>query len=271
MRPVPNSLHDEVASRLREQIFAGTLPPGSFLDEAALCERLEISRTQLREALKVLVAEGLLLKRPGRARGYALPGGEGAPSEPPVQAVTKAEPLPPIGLRVVERLLGFNLLAWEPNVESDIAEYRLLRLREGAAKPEGVSTVPHPSLDARDTEVGAGETVTYTLVAFDSDGLESAPGDPVTVRSEGYDLSADVQPDGVHLAWNPRTEEGYRGARIFRRGRLGQRELPPVTGSDFVDTDVKPGRSYRYTVTLLRAGGNSAPRSAPIEVRIPPE
>ena len=60
MRPVPNSLHDEVASRLREQIFAGTLPPGSFLDEAALCERLEISRTPLREALKVLAAEGLV-------------------------------------------------------------------------------------------------------------------------------------------------------------------------------------------------------------------
>lgn len=66
MRPVPNSLHDEVASRLREQIFAGALPPGSFLDEAALCERLAISRTPLREALKVLVAEGLLRHEPRR-------------------------------------------------------------------------------------------------------------------------------------------------------------------------------------------------------------
>ena len=66
MRPVPNSLHDEVASRLREQIFGGALPPGSFLDEAALCERLEISRTPLREALKVLVAEGLLRHEPRR-------------------------------------------------------------------------------------------------------------------------------------------------------------------------------------------------------------
>ena len=66
MRPVPNSLHDEAASRLREQIFAGALPPGSFLDEAALCERLAISRTPLREALKVLVAEGLLRHEPRR-------------------------------------------------------------------------------------------------------------------------------------------------------------------------------------------------------------
>ena len=66
MRPVSNSLHDEVASRLREQIFAGALPPGGFLDEATLCERLEISRTPLREALKVLVAEGLLRHAPRR-------------------------------------------------------------------------------------------------------------------------------------------------------------------------------------------------------------
>ena len=66
MRPVPNSLHDEAASRLREQIFAGALPPGSFLDEAALCERLAISRTPLREALKVLTAEGLLRHEPRR-------------------------------------------------------------------------------------------------------------------------------------------------------------------------------------------------------------
>ena len=66
MRPVSNSLHDEVASRLREQIFAGALPPGGFLDEATLCERLEISRTPLREALKVLVAEGLLRHEPRR-------------------------------------------------------------------------------------------------------------------------------------------------------------------------------------------------------------
>jgi fibronectin type 3 domain-containing protein len=198
-------------------------------------------------------------------------GGEGPPSPKPEKAFTKPEPLPPIGLQVVERRLGSNRLAWSPNVEPDIAQYRLLRLREGAGKPESVTTVPHASLEARDTEVGAGETVTYSLVAFDDDGLESAPGESVTVRSEGYDLRADAQPDGVHLAWNPRTEEGYRGARILRRGRLIRREFPVVTGSDFVDTDVKPGGSYRYSVTLFMAGGSPAPRSEPVEVKVPPE
>ena len=66
MRLVPNSLHHEVASTLREHIFAGTLAPGSFLDEVALCERLSISRTPLREALKVLTSEGLLRHEPRR-------------------------------------------------------------------------------------------------------------------------------------------------------------------------------------------------------------
>ncbi|RQO48794.1 GntR family transcriptional regulator [Variovorax sp. KBW07] len=66
MRLVPNSLHDEVAATLREHIFDGTLAPGSFVDEVALCERLSISRTPLREALKVLTAEGLLRHEPRR-------------------------------------------------------------------------------------------------------------------------------------------------------------------------------------------------------------
>jgi DNA-binding GntR family transcriptional regulator len=66
MRLVLNSLHDEVATKLRERIFAGELAPGSFVDEPALCAELSISRTPLREALKVLTAEGLLRHEPRR-------------------------------------------------------------------------------------------------------------------------------------------------------------------------------------------------------------
>jgi DNA-binding GntR family transcriptional regulator len=66
MRLVQNSLHHEVANTLREQIFSGHLMPGTFLDEVALSESLKISRTPLREALKVLTAEGLLRHEPRR-------------------------------------------------------------------------------------------------------------------------------------------------------------------------------------------------------------
>lgn len=66
MRVVLSSLHNEVAAQLRERIFAGLLAPGSFVDELALCNELAISRTPLREALKVLTAEGLLTHQPRR-------------------------------------------------------------------------------------------------------------------------------------------------------------------------------------------------------------
>ncbi|MEO7391122.1 MAG: GntR family transcriptional regulator [Ramlibacter sp.] len=66
MRLVHNSLHHEVAAQLRDRIFAGELMPGTFLDEARLAEQLSISRTPLREALKVLTAEGLVRHEPRR-------------------------------------------------------------------------------------------------------------------------------------------------------------------------------------------------------------
>ncbi|MBC5783080.1 GntR family transcriptional regulator [Ramlibacter sp. USB13] len=66
MRLVPNSLHDEVAAQLRERIFAGELTPGTFLDELKLAEQMKISRTPLREALKVLTHEGLVRHEPRR-------------------------------------------------------------------------------------------------------------------------------------------------------------------------------------------------------------
>ncbi|HEY8048804.1 MAG TPA: GntR family transcriptional regulator [Ramlibacter sp.] len=66
MRIVHNSLHDEVASQLRERIFSGELMPGTFLDEAHLAAQMRISRTPLREALKVLTAEGLVRHEPRR-------------------------------------------------------------------------------------------------------------------------------------------------------------------------------------------------------------
>lgn len=61
--PIPlrgTSLHDGVAARLRSMIFERQLAPGEFVDEKALASAWQISRTPLREALKVLAAEGLV-------------------------------------------------------------------------------------------------------------------------------------------------------------------------------------------------------------------
>jgi DNA-binding GntR family transcriptional regulator len=56
----PRALYQDVAERLRQQIFARELEPGSWIDEMKLAEEYGISRTPLREALKVLAAEGLV-------------------------------------------------------------------------------------------------------------------------------------------------------------------------------------------------------------------
>jgi DNA-binding GntR family transcriptional regulator len=54
------ALYQDVAERLREQIFSRRLEPGSWIDEMKLATEYGISRTPLREALKVLAAEGLV-------------------------------------------------------------------------------------------------------------------------------------------------------------------------------------------------------------------
>ncbi len=60
----PASMHEEVATRLRNMVFERQLAPGQWIDELALANDWQISRTPLREALKVLAAEGLVTSVP---------------------------------------------------------------------------------------------------------------------------------------------------------------------------------------------------------------
>ncbi len=60
LRLAPRALYQEVAERLREAIFARRLEPGTWIDEQKLAAEYGISRTPLREALKVLAVEGLV-------------------------------------------------------------------------------------------------------------------------------------------------------------------------------------------------------------------
>ncbi len=64
-------LHDTVVEHLRSFITEGVLAPGKKLNERELCETLGISRTPLREALKVLAVEGLIEINPHRGASVA--------------------------------------------------------------------------------------------------------------------------------------------------------------------------------------------------------
>lgn len=60
------ALYAQVAERLRARIYAHELAPGAWIDEQSLADEFGISRTPMREALKVLAAEGLVVLKPRR-------------------------------------------------------------------------------------------------------------------------------------------------------------------------------------------------------------
>lgn len=65
------SLHGELAAQLRDMLMRGELKPGDKISEQMLCTRFGVSRTPLREALKVLANEGLLILSPNRGASVA--------------------------------------------------------------------------------------------------------------------------------------------------------------------------------------------------------
>lgn len=65
-RAEAGTLHQTLVSRLRDLLIRGSIAAGQRIPEAELCQRFGVSRTPLREALKVLAAEGFVQLRPNR-------------------------------------------------------------------------------------------------------------------------------------------------------------------------------------------------------------
>ena len=104
-------LHEEAVGRLRELIVQGRLAPGERLNERLLCEQLGISRTPLREAIKLLASEGLVALLPNRGAQVA-----------PLEAGRLAETLAVMG--ALEALAGE--LACKHASDAQIAEVAAL-------------------------------------------------------------------------------------------------------------------------------------------------
>jgi DNA-binding GntR family transcriptional regulator len=100
-------LHEEAIGRLRELIVQGRLAPGVRLNERLLCQQLGISRTPLREAIKLLASEGLVVLLPNRGAQVA-----------PLEAGRLAETLAVMG--ALEALAGE--LACRNATDAQIAE-----------------------------------------------------------------------------------------------------------------------------------------------------
>jgi DNA-binding GntR family transcriptional regulator len=71
LAPARESLHERLVAGLRDLVIEGELPAGARVPERVLCERFGVSRTPLREALKVLASEGLVELLPNRGARIA--------------------------------------------------------------------------------------------------------------------------------------------------------------------------------------------------------
>lgn len=115
-------LHAQAADRLRDMIVEGELAPGEHIREQTVCTRLGLSRTPLREALKMLAAEGLVMLQPNRGATV---------SDPSAQEI--ADSFKVIG--ALEALAGE--LACERVEEDDIAEIRVLHYQMALHQTRG--------------------------------------------------------------------------------------------------------------------------------------
>lgn len=91
LRPVdstaPALLHDGIAARLRSMVLEHQLAPGQWIDEKALATAWQVSRTPLREALRMLAAEGLVELVPQRGSRVVELGDDDADALFPVLAL----------------------------------------------------------------------------------------------------------------------------------------------------------------------------------------
>jgi len=80
-------LHDDIVSRLRQMIIRCELEPGERFTESKLVELFGVSRTPLREALKILASEGLVEMRPHRGSAVARISQDETPRPSPFSAL----------------------------------------------------------------------------------------------------------------------------------------------------------------------------------------
>jgi len=180
-------------------------------------------------------------------------GGESDPTAY-IRAVTKAEPLPPIGLAVAARRLGTIDLEWDPNVESDLTAYSVYRSaekRNGFAAEERIGSVTADTTRWSDGEAGCSQLIRYRLRVLDIDGLES--------ERLGLELRPAAE-TGPELHWDAKRAGGWPFAHVSQIRRvLPDRVLGIVpSGDSFPLSELGPG-SHRLGVVLTHRGP-SAPR-----------
>ena len=197
-------------------------------------------------------------------------GGESDPAKP-VRAVTKADPLPPIGLQISRRSLGRINIAWIANTEADLEAYEIWRaveFEEEWQEEKKIGEVGVELLLFQDKEVGCGQSVRYRLRATDIDDLVSEFSE--AIPAEGEDIALSFTP-GVEsgtgtLQWD-QGEGNWTGARVIdvRGGPLPNRTLTEVSSANRAELSDLPRGSRILGVVLTSSSisGSSSETAGP--------
>jgi DNA-binding GntR family transcriptional regulator len=171
-------LHDQALDALRRSIISGELAPGATLVENDLCKEIGVSRTPLREALKLLAAEGLVELRPNRS--------------PRIR-----EMLPDETSELFEAIGGIERLAAELAAKR-ITPRELQRLRVLQASMER-----HHAARALDAYFGVNQRIHRLIVASAKNAPLSEAHEPLLARAERARLFA----LSAHGRWDQSVEE----------------------------------------------------------------
>jgi len=191
-------------------------------------------------------------------------GGESEMTETPIRAVTKAEPLPPIGLAADAPRLGQVALRWAPNVESDVRSYEVWRSEKGAdgfGDEVRIATVEAAKSAYLDPAVGCGETVRYRLKAIDADGLESYYSEPLLVTARDLGLVLGRSGSGLTLRWDEKRAQPFSSATVSQlRSFWPNKQLANVAGaSEVALPELGAGTQLEVALAGASDGENAAP------------
>lgn len=119
----PRPLPVQIADYLRERIFHDLLKPGERIREQTVADSLSVSRTPLRDALRILETEGLVKIHPNRGATVVALDEQAAGDARQVQAT-------------LEALAGSILAADAPDDATTVLGRHVERLRKAAARSD---------------------------------------------------------------------------------------------------------------------------------------
>jgi fibronectin type 3 domain-containing protein len=119
----------------------------------------------------------------------------------------------------------------------------------------------------------------YAVLAFADEKQQSVVSEPFAVPTL-VDIFPPEVPAGVaavagvntiELEWERNTEADFKGYNVFRSvdGGSFEKVAPLIDAPTYSDTNVQPGKTYRYAVSSVDLLGNESARSAPVQASLP--